>query len=151
MKSVQTLKKVPSLSRFVWSSEKSQAALLLADGYSQTEVGSRINKDRRTIERWLDDNEFASEVDRLSLMTGIASRAERLRIVRQVVRQKMSDDGIIKTDKDILEWLKFAQGETDGQKLDITALTAALGLAEAPVAERGPLRICEDAQENRTT
>jgi hypothetical protein len=37
--------------------------------------------------------------------------------------------------KDILEWLKFVQGETDGIKLDLAKLAAALGADAASVAD----------------
>ena len=79
--------------------------------------------DRRTVARWVADPEFSAEVDRLTHMTGIAMRAERLRIVMRVVRQK-TKDGVAVTEKDLLDWLKYAQGETDGVKLDLAALIA---------------------------
>ena len=47
----------------------------------------------------------------------IASRAERLRIAMQAVRQRVRDDGTIDTDRDVLDWLKFAQSETTGIRL----------------------------------
>lgn len=70
----------------------------------------------------MDEDPFREEVDRLSVMMGIASRAERLRIAKRVVRQRVKDDGLITSDKDLLDWLKFAQSETDGAKLDLTAI-----------------------------
>lgn len=50
-------------------------------------------------------------------MIDIASRAERLRIAMRAVRQRVRDDGTIETDRDVLDWLKYAQGETTGIKL----------------------------------
>ena len=50
-------------------------------------------------------------------MIDVASRAERLRIVMRVVRQKVRADGTPETKKDLLDWLKFAQSETTGFKL----------------------------------
>jgi hypothetical protein len=41
------------------------------------------------------------------------SNAERLRIAQKVIRQKVEKE-LIETEKDLLDWLKFAQGETDG-------------------------------------
>lgn len=67
-------------------------------------------------------------------MTDVASRAERLRIAKRVVRQFTKDDKI-ETVKDILDWLKFAQSETDGIKLDIAKQLAALGADEASLAD----------------
>ena len=41
-------------------------------------------------------------------MVSIASRAERLWIARRAVRQRVREDGTIETDRDVLDWLKFA-------------------------------------------
>lgn len=73
----------------------------------------------RTVRRWLDVPEFSEEVDRLSLMIEVASRAYRLRIVNRVIRQMVREGEVIPTAKDILDWLKYAQGETDGVKLGL--------------------------------
>jgi hypothetical protein len=35
----------------------------------------------------------------------------------RAVRQKVRPDGTVETDKDVLDWLKFAQSETTGIKL----------------------------------
>jgi hypothetical protein len=88
----------------------------------------------RTVQRWLEDNDFSAEVDRLTLMTGIAARAERLRIAKRVVAQRIrKEDGFVHTKHDLLDWLKFVQGETDGIKLDL----AALADLAAPLADPG--------------
>jgi hypothetical protein len=50
-------------------------------------------------------------------MIDISSRAERLRTAMRVVRQKVRPDGTLETDKDVLDWLKYAQSETTGIKL----------------------------------
>lgn len=119
--------------RFDWTDERSAAALLLAEGRPKAEVAREINVDPSTIFRWLTVAEFSAEVDRLSLMISIASRAERLRIAMRVARQKVKEDGTIATEKDILDWLKFAQSETDGIKLDLTKI-AAVSTDDAPMA-----------------
>jgi hypothetical protein len=72
---------------------------------------------RKTICNWLCVTAFAAEVDRLSCMIDILSRAERLRMAMRAVRQKVRADGTVDTDKDVLDWLKFAQSETTGIKL----------------------------------
>lgn len=113
--------------QFDWNEKRSKAALGLAEGKTQQQVAEECAVSRRTISTWLSHPEFAAEVDRLSLMTHIASRAERLRIAKRVVRQMVKDDKNIKTDKDLLDWLKFAQGETDGIKVDAAKLIAAFG------------------------
>jgi hypothetical protein len=48
-----------------------------------------------------------------------------------VIRQKTAEDGTVTTKADLLDWLKFAQSETDGIKLDLARIAAALG-ADAP-------------------
>jgi hypothetical protein len=50
-------------------------------------------------------------------MIDISSRAERLRMAMRVVRQRTRADGTLETDKDLLDWLKYAQSETTGIKL----------------------------------
>lgn len=110
-------------SAFKWTKTRGQAALLLAQGYTQDEVAGQVGISDRTIRNWNAHPDFAAEVNRLSLMVNIASRAERLRKAMRIVRQ-MGD----KTDKDLLDWLKYAQTETDGVKLDLTTLADAFGL-----------------------
>ena len=65
------------------------------------------------------------EVDRLTLMIDVATRAERMRETYRVLRARRQPDGSLASDKDTLDWLKFAQSETDGVKLDISRLLAA--------------------------
>jgi hypothetical protein len=72
---------------------------------------------RKTICNWLCATEFVAEVDRLSCMIDISSRAERLRIAMRVVRHKVREDGTPETEKDLLDWLKYAQSETTGIKV----------------------------------
>ena len=142
------------MSAFQWTAQKSTVALALAEGYTQQEVADQMEITTRTIRRWLADIEFSEEVDRLSLMVGIAGRAERLRITQRVIREKMAQDAALRTEKDLLDWLKFAQSETDGIKLDLaeTFLKAAASVAgggsegadpksqtgERPAASRDP-------------
>lgn len=103
--------------QFHWSRKRQKAALALAEGQSQQAVADAIRVCRKTICNWLCVTEFAAEVDRLSCMIDISSRAERLRIAMRVVRQKVRADGTIETDRDVLDWLKYAQSETTGIKL----------------------------------
>src|SRR5687767_10567545 len=98
---------------FEWNEKRSEAAIALAEGKTQKQVFAEVGVPERTLRSWLIHPDFAAEVDRLSLMMSIAGRAERLRIAMRVARQKIKKDGTIDTDKDLLEWLKFAQSETD--------------------------------------
>src|SRR6185503_19343592 len=103
--------------QFHWTSTRTKAALALAEGQSQQAVAEAIGVCRKTICNWLCVPEFAEEVDRLSCMIDISSRAERLRMAMRVVRQKVRADGSVETDKDVLDWLKYVQSETTGIRL----------------------------------
>ena len=126
------MSELPESSAFKWTAAKRKAAFALADGATQVEAAKEAEVTDRTIRLWLDEAPFAEEVDRLTLMTGLATRAARLRLAKRVA-EKLGD----RTEKDLLDWLKFAQSETDGVKLDLAKLAAALGDDEAPVAGGG--------------
>jgi hypothetical protein len=124
-------------SGFRWTANRNRAALALAAGKTRKEAAEEAEVTERSVYSWLEEPEFSAEVDRLSLMTDIAGRAERLRLAKRAVRQAMDEDGKLTTKADVLDWLKYAQSETDGIKLDLTKLATALGKAEASVADRG--------------
>lgn len=112
---------------FQWTPSRSKAALALAQGRTQREAAEDADVADRTIRTWLQDPEFSAEVDRLTLITSVATRAERLRIAMRAVRQAMNDDtGAIATKADILDWLKFVQSETDGSRSDLAEQLAAI-------------------------
>ena len=115
-----------------WNEERGAAAMALAEGKTQLQVAELVGVTDRTIRNWLDDDRFVAEIDRLSLMVGVASRAERLRWVNRVVAQRVrEEDGFIITERDLLDWLKFAQSETDGAKIDLSKLAEMLGGEQA--------------------
>ena len=122
--------------QFRWSSKRQKAALAVAEGQSQQAVAEAIGVCRKTICNWLCVTAFAAEVDRLSCMIDVASRAERLRIVMRGVRQKVRADGTPKTEKDLLDWLKFAQSETTGFRLGFSTGELAELDAQIDVAMR---------------
>jgi hypothetical protein len=126
--------------QFHWSSKRYKAALALAEGQSQQEVAEATGVCRKTICNWLCVIEFAAEVDRLSCMIDISSRAERLRIAMRVVRQRVRADGTPETEKDLLDWLKFVQSETDGAKIDFSKLAEVLA-GENSDGLGGPSRV----------
>jgi transposase-like protein len=115
---------------FRWTPSRERAAFSLAGGSTRDEAADAAGVSQRTLYRWLDNAEFAAEVDRLTLMMGIATKAERLRIAMRVVHARTQQEPIAQSKADLLDWLKFVQSETDGLKLDLTALlTAATALA----------------------
>ncbi|MDT5061506.1 MAG: hypothetical protein QOH63_1965 [Acidobacteriota bacterium] len=114
---------------FQWTPKKKEVALALAQGKTQQEIRRETGVAERTIRDYLAADEFSAEVDTLSNMIGISSRAERLRIAMRVVRQ-MTKTKIAITEKDLLDWLKYAQSETDGVKLDLAKFAEALNIRE---------------------
>jgi hypothetical protein len=110
------------MSGFEWTSTREKAAVALATGHTQLEVADIAGVADRTVRRWLDNPEFSAEVDRLSIMLGIAAKGYRMRIANRVIRQMVREGETVRTDKDLLDWLKYAQGETDGVKLDLVKL-----------------------------
>lgn len=130
-------KVVSQVAVFDWNEKTCEAAKLLAQGFTNQEVAERVGISERTLYRWQTDVEFSTEIDRLTLMIGVSARAERLRIAQRVARQSMQS-GMVATDKDLLDWLKFAQSETDGIKLDLAALAAAFSEDEASLAGERP-------------
>jgi hypothetical protein len=116
------------MSVFKWNKKKSEVAVLLADGFTVADTAIKTGVVDRTIYRWKNNIEFQSEVDRLSLMVGIANKGERLRLAKSIIRELISKSR--PTQKDLLEWVKYAQSETDGVKLDLaTLLDAATSVA----------------------
>jgi transposase-like protein len=113
------------MSAFRWTDKAAAVALTLADGATREQAAKAHDITERTVYRWLQNEEFAEEVDRLTLMTGIASRAERLRVAKRAIKQRIDDQGTTYSKADLLDWLKFAQGETQGIKLDIASLADA--------------------------
>lgn len=132
------------MSAFGWGEKQTSAAIALANGDTQLEAADKAGVSERTIRRWLLLPEFAEEVDRLTFLTGIAHKAERLRVAKRVI--KALDE---KTERDLLDWLKYAQSETDGIKLDFAELYAAIHANDNKVADSGSG--CADSQSPNAT
>ena len=121
---------------FEWSPKRKQAAMLLAQGYTIAHTAAEVKVQVSTIGKWRRKIEFLQEIDRLSLMVDVAGRAERARIAMRAIRQKTKGE-VVDTREDLLSWLKYIQSETQGAKLDLTALLAAILGDGAPVAGSG--------------
>jgi predicted transcriptional regulator len=134
MATVNDIEAAPLVSTFKWNESRSYVAIELAHGRTQKEIAEECGIGERTIRNWVQHPEFSAEVDRLTLMVGIANRAERLRIAMRVARQSVKEDGTISTRRDILDWLKYAQSETDAIKLELEKIAATFGADAAPVA-----------------
>ena len=122
------------MAKFKWTKKKSAVAILLADGFTIAETSNKTGVPTRTIDYWKSNIEFQTEVDRLSLMVGMANKGERLRLAKKIIRQFAEKQH--PTQKDLLEWVKYAQSETDGVKLDLASLLD----AATSVAGSGPKR-----------
>lgn len=116
---------------FKWTESAEKAALALAEGETRHRAAVIAGVGERTLYRWLDIAEFTEEVDRLTFLTGVAQKAERLRLAKRIVKQ------LNYTKKDLLEWLKYIQGETDGIKLDFAELLTAINANGDKVADSG--------------
>jgi transposase-like protein len=126
------------MSTFIWNKKKTLAALSLADGHTNIEAAEAAGVNEKSIRRWKLDIEFEAEVDRLSCMTGLSSRAERLRTVKRLAREKLAKSDVLSEKTTLLDYLKFAQSETDGVKLDLAKMLAAITDEEVSVASSGP-------------
>ena len=111
---------------FTWTEKAGAVALALAYGKTRAEAAREHDIAQPTLYRWLEAPEFNAEVDRLTLLVGISGRAQRVRITQPVARQLVRDGLHIKTAKDPLDWLKYAQGETDGITLDLAVVAEAV-------------------------
>jgi hypothetical protein len=107
-----------NMAGFQWTEKAKIAAMSLADGKTRAEAAAIAAIGERTLYRWLLDPTFSEEVDRLTLMIGIATRAERMRLIKRLVAQRTKDD-VIESKADVLDWLKFAQSETTGAVNDL--------------------------------
>ena len=129
---------------FIWTPKRVAVANDLAEGFTCEETAERTGVSLRSIARLRKNYLFAAEVQRLTLMTGVAVRAERLKIAKRVIRQKVAQEinkitgqkNPILTRKDLLDWLQYSQSETDGVKLDLTDILSKL-VAAAPVDAPG--------------
>jgi hypothetical protein len=106
---------------FEWTKEKAEACVALAEGATIVKAAARAGVSTFTIEAWRSKPEFASEVDKLTFMTGLALPAHRVRLAKQFIDQQIEQDGTIRSKRDILDWLRFID---DTQKELRNLLTA---------------------------
>jgi hypothetical protein len=116
---------------FKWNKKKDLVAELLSAGYSIEQVAIKSGVSERSIYYYKNRPEFEEEVDRLTLMVDVAARAGRVRMAKRIVREReqavearnkeIAEGKPVKplelSEKDILDWLKFIQSETDGARL----------------------------------
>jgi len=120
-----------------WTKRKNKSCALLAAGSTIKEAAEAAGVDERTIYRWKNDPVFFKELCDLTLTTGIALRSERLILAKRVIKKLEAN-----TEKDLLDWLKYAAQETDGLKLgvadELAELLTAFIEGSEPLAGSGP-------------
>ena len=120
---------------FIWTPQREEAAMVIAGGGTRIQAAEAAHCNKATIYEWLKHPDFCAEIDRLSLMVSISSRAERLRVAMRVAKSRGMEKEIPQTEKDLLDWLKFAQSETDGAKIDLSKLAEMLAGESAQQGE----------------
>lgn len=126
---------------FQWTEKRSRVAILLAQGHTIRETSEQTGYSTRTIDRYKANPEFAAEVDRLSLMYGLSSKAERLRLIQRAARQFVHDDGSLDTGGDtLLDYLREARMTIDGTRLNIVSELAAISKETGSLARDRPGR-----------
>ena len=129
------------ISEFVWTPERDQAAKLLSQGYSIKEVAEEVGVTDRTIYNWKNIEEFEMEVDRLSVVYGLASKAERTRLLMKMARQKVKEDGTLELDDtSLMDIIKEMRMQTDGIRLNVAQFYTALVEEARSVARGGQVR-----------
>lgn len=96
------------------------AAHVLGEGYTVKQAAAAAGVDERTIYRWKHDPDFMQMVDTVTLTTGIANKAERVREAKRIVREVKvwrQQHGKPVSEKDILDWLKYIRDEQEGMRL----------------------------------
>lgn len=129
---------------YEWTDEKDQAAILLAQGHTNTETANQVGVHPSTIGRWRTNEVFAKEVDDLTMMYGVASKLERIRLLNKAIRQKQLEDGSIDlSGVTFLDLIKEARMQTEGLRLGILEKIAAFDETAGPAPRIGSGRAAE--------
>jgi hypothetical protein len=135
-------------SGFEWTDERVVAAKMLATGHTVKETAQEIGVSERTIYNWKATEEFDQEIDRLSVIIGVASKAHRMRILNRMIRSFIKQNGDVELhDESLLDLLKEARMQSEGTRIDITSLYTALSQEARSVARSGPDRTPELSEE----
>ena len=96
---------------FEWDIQRQTAAQMLADGKTQLETAAAVGVDPRTIRRWEKHPEFTAEKHKLVYLTGAVVKAERIILIKQVIHNYVDENGLYKSKKDLLDWVKLLREE----------------------------------------
>lgn len=98
--------------KFVWDDVKLKVAEAIAKGdRSLNEILTECGVSERTVYRWKKHPEFQRKVDEIIQDIDIAQKAERIKIAKKVIKQKLEHDKNKLSNKDILDWLKYVGEE----------------------------------------
>jgi len=110
---------------FQWTQAQSDAAVMLATGTPKKHIIEQLGIARTTLWNWEQNPVFSIEVDKLSLMHGLASKAYRMRMIQEAVKSfKNKDDSWNTTGTTLLEWIKEARMQMEGVSLNIVSQLA---------------------------
>lgn len=122
-----------------WDERQVAAAIMLAEGHPKVEIYEKLGIERSTLWRWEQNEEFATEVDKLSLMYGLASKAKRMREINRIAL--MFDRALthpINEGYTYLDLLKEARMQSEGVRLDILSTLTAITTETGSVERLGP-------------
>ena len=110
------------MTEFEWTQKRSDAAIMLATGKKKTEIIEELGIGRTTLFRWTNNPEFSLEVDKLTLMHGLASKAYRMRMIQEAADDfKKTDGSWDVTGFSLLDLIKEARMQMEGVNLNIVS------------------------------
>lgn len=112
-------KAIDKLKGWEWDIYKRKACIELAKGLTISEAAKEAGCSSRSISRWKNSEEFQIELDRCSLIYGLASKAERMRQLTKAAKQFVRGDHIDTGNKDHLDYVKAARTEAEGVRLHL--------------------------------
>lgn len=117
---------------FRWDAQRQGAAVMLAAGCTRAEVARDIDICERQLYRWLKHQQFMGEVDRLTFLSGPVVKAERIRMMKRLIRSRLDENGVLQSNKDVFDWIKLLRDEIG--TMEFAAIMAQLMQGE----ENGP-------------
>ena len=100
------------MSGFNPSQNQEKAIISLGGGDKPEKAADIAGVSERTIYRWLENPEFKAMVDEITVKSELATVGGRLRVAYRVAQGRMLNS-IPKSDKDLLDWLKYIQTEME--------------------------------------
>jgi hypothetical protein len=112
---------------------------MLAQGSTYVEVEKETGINQSSLAYLMKDADFSKEVDTLSMMYGMASKAERVRMITKMAKQFIKEDGNYDISGfTLLDLLKEARMQTEGINLNVLSQLTAINEDAAPSANERP-------------